>query len=546
MLTLLARSKNAWLATLVLFAGLSSGCSNECQTTLTGKSWTPNVSGSGAANRDSSVSILSQTITPTPGDANNGACSSFGLTRAGDGYSGCQVVTASITMDQDLGSYGSLTLQAEATGVENVLGGAYPVLISLNDGTNELIGLSGSCAASGIYAWNSGSTVYDDNASCAPGGTSAYQNRRDWIEHQISYFGYSSVNAMPTCNWATGTPSCDFNSTFFSSGKLRYGANYTAKFILMRSPFFIGGQPSAGGSGGLKITALRKKGDEVAGGAVDVNVVLVGTTNIQASRTSAGKSNLDALLTNVQTTLIANNAGTTATNLKLGEIKAYEWTCEQGGDAYANVDINDLGSMFLDGTSNLVTSGDQKALNVFIVSNILNGSDNLTILGVAGGISGPVSRGLASSGLVFSSFDELETFSKTQYEFVDMGLTMAHEMGHYLGLFHPAEGERVGGVLDSDPIPDTPVCTYLSASGYRTISKCKNDTNLYNGGATTCLSVCGGYDGVTTFCPDKDECEFNHLMWWTSKNYSESTGTKDGNRISPHSRAILNYSAYVQ
>ena len=51
-------------------------------------------------------------------------------------------------MTDDLGPYGSLTLEASVSGIPDVLGGdeagAYAFLVSLNDGTNEYINLKNS------------------------------------------------------------------------------------------------------------------------------------------------------------------------------------------------------------------------------------------------------------------------------------------------------------------------------------------------------------------------------------------------------------------
>src|SRR5690349_15821618 len=67
---------------------------------LSGSSWSPQVSGSGASNHDSAVELLTQTLT-----------SSGTLTAMDQAYAGAQILTVTgITMDQDLGTQGSISL----------------------------------------------------------------------------------------------------------------------------------------------------------------------------------------------------------------------------------------------------------------------------------------------------------------------------------------------------------------------------------------------------------------------------------------------------
>ncbi len=102
------------------------------------------------------------------------------------------------------------------------------------------------------------------------------------------------------------------------------------------------------------------------------------------------------------------------------------------------------------------------ALNFFIVDEILGGSAGYIILGVAGGIPGPPTvHGTVHSGVAVSVLDVSD--SQTN------GQTMAHEGGHFLGLFHTSESSG-----DShDPLGDTPQCTNDSNNdGYVTNGEC--------------------------------------------------------------------------
>lgn len=81
------------------------------------------------------------------------------------------------------------------------------------------------------------------------------------------------------------------------------------------------------------------------------------------------------------------------------------------------------------------------AINLFFVRKIYE------TLAISGGTPGPLRmHGTGASGIAFSSeaLDDAEL----------LGKVIAHEVGHYLGLFHLSE--QAGFVLD--PLPDTPEC----------------------------------------------------------------------------------------
>ena len=283
----------------------------------------PVVSGVTSANHDGSVTLSQSVITSTGP-----------LTGLGQGFSSREV-SLSIDMSQDLGTYGSLTLMAQTTNFPSTLqGGAFAFLTSLSDGTNEYINLSGACGSSGAYSCAGSSCSV--NTSCKPSWPSAYLTRDNWEQHQgysNSAVNYPSVNTFPNCNWTGGTngsqtdPSCAFVQNFFSSGKLRYGVTYTAKYVLITDSY----ASLSGYTAGLKVTAVKKTSSHGSvGGAVDLNLILVGTTNVQASRTAKGQQNLNTLVSN-----LASYFGQSNLNLKLGTIKSIEWPCESGGDQYS-------------------------------------------------------------------------------------------------------------------------------------------------------------------------------------------------------------------
>ncbi len=89
----------------------------------------------------------------------------------------------------------------------------------------------------------------------------------------------------------------------------------------------------------------------------------------------------------------------------------------------------------------------EPALNFFMVEEIQGSRAGYTVLGVAGGIPGPPEHGTRRSGVAVS-------MAGFRHSPGQLALTMAHEAGHYLGLFHTSEASGRA----SDPLADTPTC----------------------------------------------------------------------------------------
>lgn len=558
------RVSNLWLAPLlILISGCGSGLKTtytQCNAVKSGTSWSPVVSGVSTSYHDA-TSSLSTTTSAVSGP----------VTGYAQAAGSAQEITTTFSVPSDLGAYGSFVLSASVTNYPAELRGVgYPHLVYLSDGTNDLINLTragsgGDCWQSGYYT-SCSSSGCTRNSSCTLNWPSAYVTRAQWEDRQFAG-AYMSVNTFPTCNWGTGSappsnyPACAFNSTFFPASptpvRLRSGVTYTAKYVIID----IGDASLSGKTATLNLRVTRKTDTTTSlGGALDLNVVLVGNDNINSSRTTQGQRNLNTLFSSVVNMLAQTNAV-----LQVGRIDAYEWPCESGAENYVNVDAGSLGDLFQQGSSLLDPSSSGKAVNIFIVSSILNNfsgvSSGATILGVSGAIGGPPLHGTVLSGLAFSSFNLLGTYnpnctsgttctlSTQQRDFVNMSGTIAHELGHYLGLNHPSES----GGASHDAIYDTPICTakdnsITPANTYITINSCLNtDVNSYPPTSKTCSVACGAYNsGTGVFCPTALECQFNHIMWYTNKNFKEGTSNGDGNLFSPNSGTILNYSPFVQ
>ena len=110
-------------------------------------------------------------------------------------------------------------------------------------------------------------------------------------------------------------------------------------------------------------------------------------------------------------------------------------------------DFNDVFNLVATSTKPSGGADEELSVNVFLIRDF-NISDVPGLLGVSTGIPGMAGvHGASGSGLVFSAAS-LGQDNKT------LGQTLAHEVGHFLGLRHTTE--HFGS--ETDPISDTPEC----------------------------------------------------------------------------------------
>ncbi len=104
--------------------------------------------------------------------------------------------------------------------------------------------------------------------------------------------------------------------------------------------------------------------------------------------------------------------------------------------------------------ASLSANGEPNLLNL-VIGETIAGSDRL--LGVSGGAPGPMSP-TASSAIAISWLNHAGSDGEFDADEVTaMGETMAHEAGHYLGLFHPVHFDDEE-VVYVDALEDTPRC----------------------------------------------------------------------------------------
>jgi hypothetical protein len=514
--------------------------------------WVPNISNSGISNRKPTGSLSSQTV----------EVSAAPLLTLEQSWTVGKEVSVSLGnyLASDFDAMGSLSLVAKVSNYPFSSGGAFPVLIALEVDTGSGVidyvktlrnGTSSDCRASGMFICDSNGSC-SSNPSCTVDTGSSFADRRDWQQNQIPIFGYESVNTFPRCDqtgslWSVGECPTEI------AGPLPSGA-YTAKYVLLSDRT----GSVAGYTAKLSVQAIVKRDTDTRAsgsaskGAIDLNVILVGSQTVTDSRTPRGEQNLNLLFTEVQSILDS------AVGVKLGSIQAYEWL-----DGPANPDVESLGDVFQGGTTGLPSSRQSGSATIFIVSSIPYSTPGTTILGLSGSIGGPYVAGFQSSGLAFSSFDLLQDFNPLcstgascgrgllENDFLEMGATIGHELGHYLGLNHPSE-RRSGGTQVHDRLSDTPqALARLSGSTYILDQlACILDTTSTLA-AATCTSVCTNYfvGGVpTNYCASAQACQFNHLMWYTTKNRSLSGGTwsEDGSLISGQSGAIVQWHPLIR
>ena len=173
--------------------------------------------------------------------------------------------------------------------------------------------------------------------------------------------------------------------------------------------------------------------------------------------------------------------------------------------AQAGGSVGDI-SAFLESASRGTAGRGDTGINCFLMPQLGGG-----LLGLDGAIPGPgFQHGTAASGLVAAatSFGFIFAgYTAHETDQLYLSFTLAHEVGHYLGLYHPSE--KYG--KPHDPLSDTPECGL------------QYDTN---------------HDGVV----DGPECRgvnTQFLMFWTD-DIRNGQPTGDQTVISPQQGEIMN------
>ena len=186
------------------------------------------------------------------------------------------------------------------------------------------------------------------------------------------------------------------------------------------------------------------------GGLVDLNIYLVGVPGI-TSANAAGATNLQEVLQAVDA--ILGPAG-----VHLGTVRYYDTDARTTALYEIARSSGQIQRMVAEAVLPGPTVSDALSLNVFFVKGFAFPEG--TVIGLSAGIPGASGTyGTRASGLAFTSeFLGQSSLGDAPSGNYYTGLVMAHEMGHYLGLFHVLE---LDGATE-DPLDDTPTCSSVT------------------------------------------------------------------------------------
>lgn len=196
----------------------------------------------------------------------------------------------------------------------------------------------------------------------------------------------------------------------------------------------------------LTAVVLRGNGPPESG-RISFNFHFVGVTGITA-KSAATNLFMQSVINKVRNVFAE-------AYLDLGEVRFYDINSSDAERLSVINTIYGANSEFAELME--LSKGDPHGIDIFLVDEILGNKSGFSLLGLSGGIPGPaIAHGLASSGVVIALgfyFPQVNKGFKDQ-QVRQLGQTIAHETGHYLGLFHTSEGRGT----KHDPLSDTQKC----------------------------------------------------------------------------------------
>jgi len=189
--------------------------------------------------------------------------------------------------------------------------------------------------------------------------------------------------------------------------------------------------------------------ESTAGTTIDLNIHFVGVPGVNAGN-AANNTSIQKVIQQFNT--IYSPAG-----ISVGTVRYKDIT----GAAAANYQVirsdDDMSELTkLTELPGMGTYDEALSLNIFFVRSfaIQGGA-----IGTSLGLPGPAGiHGTGASGVVFTSEFLGQNFTDQSGQIIDgdlyTGVVLAHEVGHYIGLFHTTESFGGG----EDPLQDTPEC----------------------------------------------------------------------------------------
>lgn len=268
-----------------------------------------------------------------------------------------------------------------------------------------------------------------------------------------------------------------------------HGGGYA--FTPGRWSFDVTHYASPGGGRDVSVYAMVKdaEGDELG-----LNLWLVGMGDLS----SVDEAALETIMDEAERLMAAAGAqiGGTKRHFITGEAGERLTYIDLDSDSNYNGQPDGMDELF-----RLSASADNDYVNIFFVRYIGQG-----VIGYSGGIPGPpLIQGTAHSGVIVSTLGGFSNMTRADLKM--QGATIAHEVGHYLGLFHTTE--RSGA--EFDPISDTPAC-----------ARSEYDKN---GDGRVSPLECRGVDGP-------------NLMFWAAASYPQETLTETQGRVLRLSPAV--------
>lgn len=187
---------------------------------------------------------------------------------------------------------------------------------------------------------------------------------------------------------------------------------------------------------------------EGTGEVLDFNVVFVGVAPTATNR-------------RVLSEMLAGYGDILATvGARVGRVRQFE-VVGAAASRFAVIDDQaEVGELF-----RMSAGAARPAINLFLISS------SSVFLGIAGGIPGSMAvHGTRASGVALS-FDDLASAVMSGFPIEFLSVVLAHEVGHFIGLFHTTEADGTS----LEPLPDTGVCDLsrdANGDGMLTFDEC--------------------------------------------------------------------------